>query len=557
MIALEPAAIFSFLLTCSAKATVSLMFAWLISKGSRRRSAALRHQFWAIAILASSALPLLTLILPAWRSVTLTTVSNIWQPSARVATSHGISSLPAMIVNARSPSPRSDWIASLVLLIWLIGVVLLVIRILTGLARLIWISSKAQPLLDRHWLLDLSRLSRSLKIARPVRLLRSADPVAMPLTWSVFRPEIIVPNGAESWSDERRRIVLAHELAHISRNDWLFQILAELTRAFYWFHPLAWIAASRLRRESEAACDDAVLNSGIAATLYADTLLDLARALKNSLGVWSTALAFTRASNLERRFIAMLDPAVNRHHLSSRVKLLSAVVAALFLLPFAALRLPAQNASGYFSGTVLDPSNAVVPNTTLIMTNRQAHTVDMTVSDAQGKFEFKSLPAGTYELHATKPGFQEYITAPVALEAGRDLSQNVVLNNISGITETVDVQAEDGKATRVPPSPENNGNTPRLRIGGNVEAAKLITKVQPIYPESAKAAGVQGAVILHAVVGLDGRPLSLRVMNSQVDPDLARAAVEAVSKWRYTPTLLNGEPVEIDTTVMVRFTLAS
>jgi protein TonB len=66
---------------------------------------------------------------------------------------------------------------------------------------------------------------------------------------------------------------------------------------------------------------------------------------------------------------------------------------------------------------------------------------------------------------------------------------------------------------------------------------------------------VEGTVVLHAVIGMDVKPLSLQVMNSQVDPQLARAAIEAVSQWRYTPTLLNGEPIEIDTTISVNFRL--
>jgi len=62
-------------------------------------------------------------------------------------------------------------------------------------------------------------------------------------------------------------------------------------------------------------------------------------------------------------------------------------------------------------------------------------------------------------------------------------------------------------------------------------------------------------VILHAIVGMKGNPLPLRVVNTQVDPELARAAVEAVSKSRYSPTLLNGDPVEVDTTITVNFKL--
>jgi protein TonB len=95
----------------------------------------------------------------------------------------------------------------------------------------------------------------------------------------------------------------------------------------------------------------------------------------------------------------------------------------------------------------------------------------------------------------------------------------------------------------------------RLRIGGEIEAAKRTNLVQPMYPEAAKAAGIQGPVILHAVIGIDGTPLSLRVMNHEIDPNLARAAVEAVSQWRYQPTLLNGDPIEVDTTIMVNFKL--
>ena len=80
--------------------------------------------------------------------------------------------------------------------------------------------------------------------------------------------------------------------------------------------------------------------------------------------------------------------------------------------------------------------------------------------------------------------------------------------------------------------------------------------VRPPYPTAAKAAGVQGAVLLEAVISKEGEPMSLRVMNTQIDPDLARAAVESVSQWRYQSTLLNGEPVEVITQITVNFTLS-
>ena len=262
----------------------------------------------------------------------------------------------------------------------------------------------------------------------------------------------------------------------------------------------------------------------------------------------------------------MLNPNLNRGGISRRTGLLLKLATLCLLLPLAALRLPGQNLSGRFTGTIFDPSGGAVPNATIIMTNNKANscapglalppcTVDMTTSDADGNFVFKALPAGEYEMKVLKPGFAMHRAAQVVLEPGRDLAWTMKLE-IGGLNEIVDVKAEGSPKASVKREPAEKSSDVRIRIGGNVQAAKIITKVQPIYPESAKAAGAQGTVLLHAVVSKDGRPLSLQVLNSQVNPDLARAAVESVSQWRYQPTLLNGEPVEIDTTIMVNFSLA-
>jgi TonB family protein len=394
-------------------------------------------------------------------------------------------------------------------------------------------------------------LSNSLKIARPVRLLQCDHPAAMPLTWGILRPLIILPSTAGDWPEDRRRIVLWHELAHIVRGHWRLQVCAELARAFYWFHPLVWMAAERLRQESECACDDSVLNSGIQPSEYANQLLELARSLQQTRGAWSPALGIARPTNLERRFIAMLTPSVNRRGLSLKSRLLTALLASCLLLPLAALRLPAQNVSGKFSGTIHDVSGAAVPNATVIMTGKKTNVVEMTTSDAAGTFVFKTLPAGEYEMKALKRGFDEYGAPQVVLGPDREASMNVTLK-VAAVSDEVDVVAQ-GTSKSSPAS----GKRARLRVGGDVEAAKRTNLVTPIYPASAKAAGIQGTVILHAVIGMDGTPLSLRVMNNEIDPELARAAVEAVSRWRYRPTLLNGQPIEVDTTIMVNFTLLS
>ena len=544
----------AFFFACCAKATFLLICAWLTVIALRQRSsAAQRHYVWAAAILSSFALPFFAMLLPAWHSATLGTAA-LWNSAHANAGSSISYTTPSTIINVAAASPVFNKLAGAALLAWALGFSFVLLRLLTGLARLAWVSALAKPLFDGDWMRSVLELSMFHRIARPVRLLQCNSPMAMPLTWGIFRPVIVLPSGSAQWPEDRRRVVLSHELAHIARHDWFLQICAELARAIYWFHPLVWLAAARLRQESERASDDAVLRSGIAPSNYASQLLDLARTLENTGRAWSSALAIARPSNLERRFAAMLNPSINRSRLSLRTRLLIPFFALCLLLPLAALHLTAQNLSGKTSGSIHDPSGTGVANATIIMSNQETKTIDMTTSDREGNFIFKPLPAGNYELEVLKPGFETYRVPQVSLDAGRDFSESFTLQ-VGAITEHVTVVPEN--STKPVPVETTSGKPSRVSIGGTVQAAKIITKVQPVYPESARSAGISGTVVLHAVIGMDGKPLSLRVKNSQIDADLARSAVEAVSQWRYTPTLLNGEPIEVDTTITVNYSLES
>jgi TonB family protein len=547
----------AFLISCWVKATLLFAGAWLMVVALlQRSSAAQRHHVWAAAMLASLALPFFSLLLPAWHSATLGSAATLWIPARPNATSSGSEAIPSLIITAASGTAIFNQLAVATLFAWALGLSFVLLRLLAGLGRLVWMSAHSKSLFDESWMNTVLDISKFHKINRSVRLLSNSSALAMPLTWGIFRPVLVLPSSADHWPEDRRRIVLSHELAHIARHDWFLQICAELARATYWFHPLVWLATARLRQESERACDDAVLRSGIAPAQYASQLLDLARTLENSGRAWSSALAIARPTNLERRFAAMLNPSVNRNRLSLGTKLLIPFFALCLSLPLATLRLTAQNLSGKVTGSVHDPSGAGVSNATIILTNHAADTIDMvtmTVSDRDGNFSFKALPAGEYELKVMKRGFEPFRLPQVTLESGRDFSESIALQ-IGAIMEEVEVVSN---GTTKPLTSGALGKPSRMRVGGDVEAPHLITKVQPVYPESARTAGVSGTVILHAIIGMDGKPLSLRVMNSQVDPDLARSAVEAVSQWRYSPTLLNGEPIEVDTTVMVNFSLAS
>jgi protein TonB len=94
----------------------------------------------------------------------------------------------------------------------------------------------------------------------------------------------------------------------------------------------------------------------------------------------------------------------------------------------------------------------------------------------------------------------------------------------------------------------------RIKVGGNVQAAKLMKQPKPVYPPLAKQARIQGVVRLNAVIGKDGTIQNLTAASGH--PLLVPAAMEAVKQWVYQPTLLNGEPVEVITQIDVNFTLS-
>jgi periplasmic protein TonB len=103
------------------------------------------------------------------------------------------------------------------------------------------------------------------------------------------------------------------------------------------------------------------------------------------------------------------------------------------------------------------------------------------------------------------------------------------------------------------PPPPKPAAPQRIRVGGSVQAAKMVRQTAPVYPQIAKTAHVSGTIILHAVIAKDGTVQELTYVSGP--PLLMKAAMDAVRDWKYTPTTLNGDPVEVDTTISVVFQL--
>jgi protein TonB len=105
-----------------------------------------------------------------------------------------------------------------------------------------------------------------------------------------------------------------------------------------------------------------------------------------------------------------------------------------------------------------------------------------------------------------------------------------------------------------PPAKKEEPVVSRLAVGGNVLAAQILNRVQPIYPPIARQTRTEGVVQLHGVISREGRIVSLRVISGH--PLLTKAALDAVSQWTYKPTYLNGQPIEVEAPIEVRFVLS-
>jgi TonB family protein len=555
----------SLLVESTVKMSLIVLMALAATALLRKRPAALRHWILSAAIACAAAVPVMGLVLPSWH-VPFNTMSSprlVAPPDQSVTTGGTPQQHLSGPVREDVFAPTATVTAGrLLAAIWTAGAGGNLLILFVGLARLARIASRARRLPHGRLTALAADISRQYGLRRSVLLLQSDHPTLM-VTWGLVRPKVILPRDAQQWTDDRARVVLCHELAHIQRGDWLVQMAAELLRSVYWFNPLAWIVCRRLRQESEHATDDAVLNSGVDAPEYAKHLLDLARAVRHHRQTWLPAPAIARSSSLERRISAMLNARVNRAPTTRSARLVT-VAASLGLAVAVA---SAQGPFATFSGSVVDPMNGLLPDARLILTNLQSGAKHEVRSDRTGRFEFVGLPRGDYSLDVTLPGFAT-LKGQLSL-TGQNVQQDINLR-VGSLQETITVVGQPGvednkplvgssskgyqlrearrlKREQTPCAGVQPGN-----IGGNLRPPMKLKDVRPRYPRHLKDAGIAGVVVMSARIGTDGAVNDVEVV-TPAHPDFDAAAIEAVRQWEFDETLLNCAPVEVSMKVTVNF----
>lgn len=226
--------------------------------------------------------------------------------------------------------PLAVWLTA----VWVLGALVLLARVAGGLAAIRRLGGRLPQLEAPRIVHRANRLASRVGV-RSFRLLEG-DGDAMPMTFGTREPAIVLPSTARTWSAERLDAVLLHELAHISRRDILSQLAAEVARAIHWVNPLAWLAIRRLEAEREHACDDVALAQGARASSYAAELLGLAQRYRAGTAR-RAALAMARPGPLSRRLRAVLDDGRRRSELARGLAWKAAALAAVVVVPLAAL----------------------------------------------------------------------------------------------------------------------------------------------------------------------------------------------------------------------------
>ena len=330
------------LLTLISISTVAVVLVRIGTSFLRRKSAALRHFLWLLALSAPLVAPPLAwmharIVIPLLPPVVeqLSSHDSIlenqtaFQPSAPVGTDR----ISAVSIHSQVSAPQAQsnkfvlpfnpWFG-----IWLFGATLIIVRIVVSQARVKRsVNEECSPGLA-NLILRLNKARHFFGFFPPVHIM-TTPLTEIPFCYGIFHPTMIFPQSWHEWEDERIDICLTHELAHIIRGDLLAMLTGQVACILCWFNPLVWFAASKLRDEAENVADDLVLARNIRPETYAANLVAITEKYRASALSPTIALSMARPNRLKSRVEAILDSTLLRK--APRLATIVAVSALVFV----------------------------------------------------------------------------------------------------------------------------------------------------------------------------------------------------------------------------------
>jgi TonB family protein len=441
---------------------------------------------------------------------------------------------------------------------------------------------------------------------------------AMPLTWGVSRPLVVLPRDFTRLAPAEQRNAIEHEVAHIARWDFLTTSLAWLCCAVYWFQPLAWLACRRLMQESEIACDDRVLANGASGCDYARQLVDVAKTVSTPR---IRAAAMAGGGPVTRRITAILDPTQRRRTMSRLQSLSVLALATVLLVPFNALTAKPRTA-------------AVAPDTAaggepdadaraLAAAGREGEAATLLAdaivksgaggcslcydvlsrknetSEGESRVVRRAFDLVEARARASGNGNLLVALAEICRRSGDGneldratwyLMEGFRLGGLDGESSLVALSILDdlGWYSQAKTLAQSLHNDPESglyhsqetefwvkRLDRQISQAEFVTsrlvepktsvaiegdlmplyRIAPVYPPEALATGQEADVKLRFTLSETGHPEDVTVVHS-TNPAFDQRARDSVAQWLYVPQLVDGVPVaKAGEQVVIRFVL--
>jgi TonB family protein len=517
---------------------------------TRNLPASARHLVWCVGLVSLFVLPVFIGLLPKIH-VPIETSDVVIRENSMT---RGIASLAG---NARLLA-GTWWKALMGVYFSLLALQLC--YILLGLVKVCALSREARPVKNTEQLEELETLLWQEGLTVPVRLL-SSQHVYSPVSSGLFRPEIILPEGADTWSARKIRNVLLHELSHIRRLDWLTFLIVRITRAIYWYNPLVWYAAGKFEEKAEQACDDAVILNGYCLNEYANNLLEIARHARTSHldGALVQAIA---GSSLGSRILSILDPARRRQNTEIDWVVRGLIIGSLVIVVLASLRLVTlvnvttldPHASTAFSVIFIPKSEASVHSEFLAdMIQEVQQDSSSRREERYRRYASAENAKGAAVMGAAQDAVEEGLQGrshekqkPSLLEEyfayqGVDDARLGLENYINNYTSHVGQQVYDAIDLEgfVDGSPGREGQDAE-------QSLVPIRKISPEYPHRARARGIEGYSVVEYAIDHEGKVRDPVIVESSPGKVFNRSTLKAIEQYRFVPPTLDGEQITLE-----------
>ncbi len=540
----------SFFLSVLSGALVAAVLAVvIILLGVHLKRPAVLHLLWIIVLVKLFVPPIFEFaLLPAPSAVEVTVEGVV----------AGVAGAPAELAS----SELGVWTVvgwSLVAL-WVAGSLAVLAVTLIRLRRFTRILSQARPA-DQALAERIDALAVAVGCSRRPLALMTDEPMS-PLVWSTMgRPRLVLPRQLMAkLSDGQLDTILAHELAHLKRGDDRVRWIELAALIVFWWNPTTWIA-SRFLRDAEEACCDAIVASTLPTQVedYAHSLVQTVRHLmapEPSPLVAASGLG--RPALIERRIRTMFNKKTTLP-LSVPARLLVVLTAmiVLGLSPMLTAREGDENVPSTFDYPNFDQKIS------LQLQDADIRDVFQTMSAVSGiKFELTSEVSGTVTVD-----WKDIRLGPAIGEITHSKGLDAIMSRTGvmwvGKAETLQQKIFEMAGKENPPTtfpdPMVEGDLEGRPLYRYVEEGKIteperIDGPNPRYPEQARKEGINGVVVMEAVIGEDGSVREVEVVKSNAHV-LSEAAIEAVEQWTFVPATLEGVPVAVRYLLTVKFNL--